>query len=179
MSKTKQQKQAEERAAKKTAAQPEVPAVGPTPGQINGDTGKVNEQPKPKVEVKAATTATQPATPNKQQMTIGKLTAAFREQRQIEVKPEMLKQDGKFINMVIGKEWPTIRIGNSGGITVMELKSYTSAFEAAVKGDVLLAKQKEREGKKAIAPAQQPAVKAATASAPPVTAPEVKAKAAA
>jgi hypothetical protein len=126
-------------------------------------------QPQPaaaeqKAEVKSASTpapAAQPAVASKQTQTIEKLRVALREQRQIEVKEEMLIQDGKYINLLIGEEWPTIRIGNSGGITVMELKSYTSAFEAAVKGDVLLAKQKEREGKKptAAAPAQ-PAAKA-------------------
>lgn len=150
MSKTNQQKQAEERAVKKSTPAPAA------------------EQPKA-AEPKAVA-ATQPA-PNKQQVTIDKLTAAFKEQRQIEIKPSMLVQDGKFINVMLGKGWPTIRVGNSGGITVMELKSYTSAFEAAIDGDKRLAKQTEREQKKAAAAAP---VKAAA----PDASPAVKAKAA-
>ena len=150
MSKTNQQKQAEERAVKKSTPAPAA------------------EQPKA-AEPKAVA-ATQPA-PNKQQVTIDKLTAAFEEQRQIEIKPSMLVQDGKFINVMLGKGWPTIRVGNSGGITVMELKSYTSAFEAAIDGDKRLAKQTEREQKKAAAAAP---VKAAA----PDASPAVKAKAA-
>lgn len=150
MSKTNQQKQAEERAVKKSTPAPAA------------------EQPKA-AEPKAVA-ATQ--TPNKQQVTIDKLTAAFKEQRQIEIKPSMLVQDGKFINVMLGKGWPTIRVGNSGGITVMELKSYTSAFEAAIDGDKRLAKQTEREQKKAAAAA--PVAKAAA----PDASPAIKAKAA-
>jgi len=117
------------------------------------------EQAKPAPETKAATpaTPTQPTTVSKQQLTIMRLTVALREQRQIEVKPEMLTQDGKFILLRIGKEWPTIQVGNSGGITVVELKSYPKAFEAAIEGDKLLAKQNEREQKKAAAPAPKAA----------------------
>jgi len=141
MGQNKAQKQAAER-AKKPAA--EVKAAAPTPAPAT-----------PAPAVAAAT----PATPSKQQQTIEKLTAALREKRQIEVKPEQLQTDGKFINVMLGEGWPTIRIGNSGGITVMELKSYTNAFDAAVEGDVRLRKQTEREQKKAVvaAPVAAPA----------------------
>ena len=149
--KNKVQKQAEEGAAKK--ATQEVPA-------------EPKAEAKPTVEPKAVPAATQPATPNKQAATIEKLTAAFKEQRQIEVTPEMLQQDGKYINLIIGKDWPTIRAGNSGGVTVMELRSYCSAFEAALHGDTLLAKQRERETKKATAPTPVAAVKSEPAAAP-------------
>ena len=115
-------------------------------------------------------------TPSKQQETILKLTKALREQRQVEVKPEMLVQDGKFINLLIGKTWPTIRVGNSGGITVMELRSYGSAFDAAIKGDELLAKQNARDAKKVAQPA--PAPPAAPAAKQTVTAKKAKADAA-
>jgi hypothetical protein len=110
----------------------------------------------------------QPAAVSKQQLTIMRLTVALREQRQIEVKPEMLTQDGKYINLLIdGRKWPVIEIGPSGGIELPQIRSFPKAFEAALEGDKLLAKQFERDAKKA------------TASAPPVTPPEVKAKAAA
>jgi hypothetical protein len=107
----------------------------------------------PKAEEVKATPAAAPATISKQQLTIVALAEAFKAQRGIEVKPEMLKQDGKYVNLLIGKEWPTIRIGNSGGITVMELKSYAKAFDAAIQGDTLLAKQTAREQKKVAATA--------------------------
>jgi len=102
--------------------------------------------------------ADKPAVPlSKQETTILKLAAALREKRQIEVKPEMLQQDGKFINVVVGKDWPTIRIGTSGGVTVLELKSYPNAFDAAVDGDKLLAKQVARDQKKQAVAAPAPA----------------------
>jgi hypothetical protein len=136
MSQTKAQKAAAERAKKSAAPQPATA-----------------EQPK--AEVKPAAAA-QPVTPSKQQATVEKLTVAFREQRQIEVKPEMLVQDGKYINLLIGKEWPVIQIGASGGIVLPAIKSYPKAFEAALQGDKLLAKQCEREAKKATAAAPVP-----------------------
>jgi hypothetical protein len=120
----------------------------------------VAEQPAsaPTPATPAAVAAQAQATPSKQQLTIMRLVVAFRERRQIEVKPEQLKQDGKFINVMLGEGWPTIRVGNSGGITVLELKSYTNAFDAAIEGDVRLKKQQEREQKKTTA-AAAPAVK--------------------
>ena len=145
MGTNKAQKKAAERAKKATATevQPE-PAV---------------EQPKPEVK---ATATPAPATTqsSKQQQTVEKLTVAFREQRQIEVKPEMLIQDGKYLNLLIGKEWPVIAIGPTGGISLPVIKSYPKAFEAALQGDKLLAKQNEREAKKAAS--ATPAPKAAT-----------------
>jgi hypothetical protein len=155
MSQTKAQKAAAERAAKKTATQPEVqPAT---------------EQPKPEAKstkpaAKPAPAAAAPAQPSKQTQTIEKLTVALREQRQIEVKPEMLVQDGKYINLLISTEWPIIQIGASGGIVLPAIKSYPKAFAAALEGDKLLAKQSEREAKKTGAAAPTaPAVKAQAA----------------
>jgi len=151
MGQNKAQKAATARAKKTTAA------VEPA---------AVAEQPKP--EVKATAPAT-PAQPSKQQTTIEKLTVALREQRQIEVVASMLTQDGKYINLLIGKEWPVIQIGASGGIVLPQIKSYPKAFEAALQGDKLLTRQNERQAKKATAtaPAQPkaPAAENQTASA--------------
>jgi hypothetical protein len=133
MSKTKAQKAAEERASKKATTEVKPATVA--------------EPPKP------TPAPAQPVAVSKQQMTIMKLTAALREQRQIEVKPEMLIADGKYINLLIGKEWPVIAIGPTGGIVLPVIKSYPKAFEAALDGDKLLAKQNEREAKKAAAAA--------------------------
>jgi hypothetical protein len=144
MGQNKAQKQAAERAkaAAPNAAQPAA----------------VVEQPKPAAPAAVAPTAPAPAaTVSKQQLTIMKLTVALREQRQIEVKPEMLTQDGKYINLLIGKEWPVIQIGASGGIVLPVIKSYPNAFNAALEGDKLLAKQTARDQKKSAAPAPAPA----------------------
>jgi hypothetical protein len=148
MSQTKTQKAAAER-AKKTAAQQEVQPVAET------------KQPAAVEQSKPATQTAKPAPaaaaqPSKQTQTIEKLTVALRQQRQIEVKPEMLVQDGKYINLLIGKEWPIIQIGASGGIVLPAIKSYPKAFPAALEGDKLLAKQNEREAKKTAATAPTP-----------------------
>lgn len=157
MGKNKQQKQAEERAsaAAPKAAQPVATPVA------------VAEAPKPAAQAEAPL--------SKQQQTLMRLIVALREKRQIEVKPEMLMQDGKFILIRIGESWPTIQVGPTGGITVVELKSYPVAFDAAIDGDNLLAKQKAREAKKANgsvpapAPAAQPAATAKDTPAPKQT----------
>ncbi len=149
MSQTKAQKAAAER-AKKTTAQAGQPAVAEQPKPEAKST-------KPAATPAPAAVAAAPAQPSKQTQTIEKLTVALREQRQIEVKPEMLVQDGKYINLLISTEWPIIQIGASGGIVLPAIKSYPKAFAAALEGDKLLAKQNEREAKKATAPAPKAA----------------------
>lgn len=157
MSQTKQQKAAADR-AKKTAAQQEVQPVAEQPKPEAKST-------KPAATPAPAAVAAAPAQPSKQAQAIEKLTVALREQRQIEVKPEMLVQDGKYINLLISTEWPIIQIGASGGIVLPAIKSYPKAFQAALEGDKLLAKQNERDAKKTATPAQ-------TAPAPKAAAPE-------
>jgi hypothetical protein len=71
------------------------------------------EQPKAE-EVKAPAAPTTPtAAPaiSKQMLTVLKLTVELREKRQIEVTPQMVSQDGKYILINIGELWPTFRIG--------------------------------------------------------------------
>ena len=79
--------------------------------------------------------------------------------RDLKVTPEMLTQDGKFILLNIGPAWPTIRIGASGGVELPAIRSYPRAFEAAVDGDKLLAKQAAKDAKKFAAAATPAAVK--------------------
>ena len=153
MGQNKAQRAAAER-AKKSQGQSAAPEVQPQPAAEAKQ--PVAEQPKP----------TTPAPPSKQTQTIEKLTVAFREQRQIEVKPEMLTQDGKYINLLIGKDWPIIQIGASGGIVLPVIKSYPKAFEAAIESDKLLAKQNARDQKKAAASAPAPPAAAQPAPAP-------------
>ena len=55
--------------------------------------------------------------------------------------------------------WPTIKIGKAGGVSVVDLRSYPegegkTAIDAAINGDVLLEKQKARDLKRAAQPAQ-------------------------
>jgi 16S rRNA U1498 N3-methylase RsmE len=138
MSQNKVQKAAAERAKK--AANPEV-AV---------------EQPKQ--EAPASTPApaavAAPAQPNKQQATLDKLKAAWTEKK-VDLSKLTVKQDGKYLLAVVAEGWPTVQVGSTGGITVVELKSYQSAFDAAVDGLALYEKQKARDAKKATATASK------------------------
>ena len=72
-----------------------------------------------------------------------------------------IKDDGKFKLLIVDANWPTIQVGASGGISVLELKSYGRAFDAAMDGLSLFQKQQAREAKKATATASAaPAAKA-------------------
>jgi hypothetical protein len=146
MAKNKAQKAAEAR-----TAEAERTRVGSdNPAAIQEKMDAVAAQPK--ANGKAAPT-TQPATVSKQQLTVMRLTVALREQRQIEVKPEMLAQDGKYILINLGAAWPVIRIGTNGGVSLPAIKSYKEGFDTWVKADELLAKQTAREQKRAQAAA--------------------------
>jgi hypothetical protein len=165
MGKNKQQAAAEARSKKATSeVEPQpVAAVGPNPGQINGDTGKVNEQPKPNGKASPATVAaaTQPAVVSKQTQTIETLKAGW-VAKGVDLSKLTVKDDGKFKLLIVDEGWPTVRLGSTGGITVMELRSYASAFDAAMNGLELYQKQQAREQKKTVAAApSQPAPKAA------------------
>ena len=118
----------------------------------------VTEQPK--VEPKpTATPATQAV--SKQQLTVMRLTVALREQRQIELKPEQLTQDGKYILINVGAAWPVMRIGTNGGVSLPAIRSYKEGMDTWMKADELLAKQTARDAKKQTAAATPaPAVKA-------------------
>jgi hypothetical protein len=85
-------------------------------------------------------------TPTKAQMTVMRLSVELAK-RDITVKPEMLSTDGKFLVLKIGDAWPRIVIGPGGGIDLPEIRSYAKAFEAALVGDQLLAKQISRATK--------------------------------
>jgi hypothetical protein len=93
-----------------------------------------------------------PATPSKQEATITKLKEAWIE-RKVDLSKMTITDDGKYVLLIVDAGWPTVQIGNSGGITVLELKSYPVAFDAAVDGLARYTKQREREAKKVTAPA--------------------------
>ena len=120
------------------------------------------KQPEVKTEVKPQPTPT-PAAPapaptpiGKQQQTLDKLIEAWKA-RGVNVEKMTATPDGKFLNVIVGDGWPLIVIGASGGINLPTIKSYPSAYTAAVDGDKLLAKQVAREQKKAAASVPAPA----------------------
>lgn len=143
MGKNKTQKTAEGRAAKKA---PEVQQAA--------------EQPKP-TPAPVTPAATPVAVASKQTETIERLKAGWAEKK-VDLSKLTIKDDGKFKLLMVDAGWPTVQVGASGGITVLELKSYSKAFDAAMNGLALYEKQKAREQKKAAAPAP-PAAKAPAA----------------
>jgi len=118
-----------------TPKQPEVqPQPAPTPA------------PAPAPTPVAAAVVPTPA--NKQTATFDKLKAAWAA-RGIDTTKITIVPDGKFAVVTVGEGWPEIRIGVGGGIDLPAIKSYPKAFEAAVEGDKLLAKQNGRTAKAA------------------------------
>jgi len=108
-------------------------------------------QPQPQATLAPATTA-KPEVPTKQMLTLDRLKEAWTK-RGVNLSEMKTTQDGKFLLVVVGPQWPTIKLGPTGGIDLPQIKSYAKAFDAAVNGDVLLKKQNERQQKKAPAPA--------------------------
>jgi hypothetical protein len=176
MGQNKTQKAAAERAKKTTAqeVQPQPTTIGPISDAIADLAAKKRgEQPTPAAATPAPAT---PAQPSKQTETIERLKAGWAE-RKVDLSKLTIKDDGKFKLVVVAEGWPTVQVGASGGITVLELKSYSKAYDAALDGLALYQKQQARETKKATPAPAQPAATTATAPAPePVP---VKAKAAA
>lgn len=108
-----------------------------------------------------------PSTPSKQDQTIAALKAAWLEKK-IDLSKLIVKDDGKFKLLIVDQGWPTVQVGASGGIVVLELRSYTKAFDAAINGKELFEKQNARDQKKATAaqpPAPAPAKEKVQASA--------------
>jgi hypothetical protein len=97
-----------------------------------------------------------PAQKTKQQLTIEKLIATLVELRKISAKKIDMRNEGSKVIMLIAANWPAVEIGRAGGINIPALKSYASAFEAAIHGDELLAKQQQREAKALAAKAAPP-----------------------
>ena len=133
-------------------------------------TPKAKPQPEQKKEAVSKTTTTAPApalvTANKQTATFDRLKEAWIG-RGADLSKMTTTMDGKFMLVTVGEQWPVIRIGASGGIELPAIKSYPKAFDAAIIGDQLLAKQVAREQKKTAAtaaPAEQPTADAQKAT---------------
>jgi hypothetical protein len=110
-----------------------------------------------------APAAQQPeARPTKPQQTLEKLKTAWME-RKVDLAKLEAKPDGKAINIVVGAGWPPIVIGPTGGINLPTIRSYPKANQAAIEGDKLLARQTERDQKKASAGEKKPATPAQAA----------------
>jgi hypothetical protein len=140
MSKTKTQKAAEERAAKKTTAQEVQPAA-------------VAEQPKPAATPAPAAAAQ--AQPSKQMQTIEKLKEGWTA-KGVDLSKLTVKDDGKFKLLVVAEGWPTVQIGPTGGIVLPQIRSYAKAWDAAMDGLAVYQKQRARDQKKATATAPAP-----------------------
>lgn len=117
----------------------------------------VQPQPQPAATTATATVTAAPAPPSKQDATLTKLREGWTA-KGVDLSRMTIRDDGKFKLIVVAEGWPTVQIGASGGITVLELKSYAKAFDAAIDGLALYQKQQAREAKKAApAPAATPA----------------------
>jgi hypothetical protein len=127
--------------------------------QSSKPNGKVVE---PVTPVVVATPAPAPAQPNKQAEAIAKLKDGWLS-KGISLDKLVIRDDGKYKMLVVAPNWPTVRVGGSGGITVMELKSYTSAYLAALDGLNLYQRQLEREAKRAVAQPAAPTAEKAPA----------------
>ena len=78
---------------------------------------------------------------------LAKLKEAWTE-RKVDLSKLTATMDGKFLNVVVGPEWPVIAIGPTGGLSLPTIRSYPKAWDAALEADKLLAKQTERMAKK-------------------------------
>src|ERR1700723_3842287 len=105
--KNKTQKAAEELAGKATHQPAEVPP----------------EQPKaqPKLEPKPVTASVATAALDKQAQTIEKLKEGWTA-KGVDLSRLTIRDDGKFKLLIVDAGWPTIRLGSTGGITVVELR---------------------------------------------------------
>lgn len=126
-------------------------------------------QPQPPAPAQAPVAAPAQAAPSKQEATLTRLKEAWTA-RGVSLEAMEVKQDGKFLFVTVAPNWPVIRIGSTGGLELPTIRSFAKAFDAAVHGDELLAKQTARDAKKA---AQATAAPKAEAVKPEVK-PEVK-----
>ena len=170
--KNKAQKQAEERASKNKMRDVQAGIVAGEGERgthvVEGD--HIVLPTKPKAEAKATTPAT-PAPAGdpagvKQAQTIQKLTEGWTA-RGVDLSKLTVKDDGKFKLLIVAPGWPTVQVGASGGVVVLELKSYPDAYTGAMEGLERYTKQQAREEKqKAAAAAPAVATKSATPEAP-------------
>jgi hypothetical protein len=139
----------------KNVSKPTTPTAAPATAEAKAPAAPAAVEV-PVTPAVAPAAETKPATPSKAQMTLMRLSVELAK-RDVKVEPSMLKMDGKFLVLQIGDAWPRIQIGPGGGIDLPQIKSYPRAFEAAVEGDKLLAKQNAKgQPKPATAAAAQP-----------------------
>ena len=115
--------------------------------EVKPTTNLQPETKNPEVAQLIAKTTTEPA-PSKQQLILANLKAAW-EARNVDLAKLEVIPDGKFLMVMVGPNWPLVKIGPTGGIDLPQIRSYAKAFDAAVNGDVLLKKQSDRMAKKA------------------------------
>jgi hypothetical protein len=142
--------------AEATQAMKDLKAKYPLGVGVHPSNPPAAEQPKA-AEPKAATQPATPAQPSKQDATIEKLKAGWTA-KGVDLSKMTIKDDGKFKLLIVDAGWPTVQVGNSGGVVVLELRSYQcSGFDAALDGLARYEKQNSRDSKKAAA-APAPAI---------------------
>lgn len=122
---------------------------------------KKKDAPQPQPAPAPVPAQTAPAIPTKAEATLTKLKEAWAKRGVVLAKIIVRMEDKKMV-IEIGDSWPRVEIGHGGGITLPQIRSYANAFNAAVDGDKLLARQTERDSKKEAASAPPPAAKKAT-----------------
>ena len=155
MGKNKQQTATEARtkkAATQTAEAERTREGSDNPAAIQAKMDEVAAQPKADGKAAHAPATATPATANKQTATIEKLKAGWTA-KGVNLDKLSVKDDGKYKLLIVDAGWPTVQVGNSGGVTVLELKSYPDAFTAAMEGLERYTKQQAREQKRAQATA--------------------------
>jgi hypothetical protein len=106
-------------------------------------TAQAPKAPKPETPTPAP-----PPVVTKQQATVAKLKAAWKE-KGIKLDQLSERQDGKYTLLQPTSEWPVIRIGPTGGVELPAIRSYAKAWDAAVDGLAVWTKQQQRDHKKA------------------------------
>jgi bifunctional pyridoxal-dependent enzyme with beta-cystathionase and maltose regulon repressor activities len=124
-------------------------------------TKAVNTPATPVVAQPTTTTTPKAEVVSKQEQTVNRLIEAWTK-RGVDIGKLEQRMDGKYLLLQL-PNFPVVQIGAAGGIELPTIRSYAKAFDAAIIGDQLFAKQVAREQKKATssAPAKPatPAVK--------------------
>jgi hypothetical protein len=98
-------------------------------------------QPQPTVAVVAVP-------PSRQEAKLEQLKAAWLA-RGVDLSKMTITPDGKNLMINVGESWPAVEVRVAGGIDLPTIRSYQmNSFEAAVKADELLAKQRGLDAKK-------------------------------
>jgi hypothetical protein len=85
--------------------------------------------------------------PSKQMQVLDNLKKGWLEKK-VDISKLTATPDGKFLNIQVAPDWPIVQIGPSAGVSIPALKSYQSAYDAAMDAKALLERQNARSQKK-------------------------------